>query len=68
MMKANSENQSGQSIQNGESGFTECFRFSALLCRFLRCVKNRAKVGWRYSTYFGAAFWGWSSLFGLCSK
>ena len=53
MMKANSGNRSGQSIQNGEAGFTAFFRFAVLRCLVLRCMMNGARVGWRYSTRFG---------------
>ena len=39
-MKAILENQSGQSVQNGEVCFTALFRFSALPYSFLRCCKK----------------------------
>lgn len=74
-----SENRSGQSIQNGEAGFTTLFQFSESLCPCLRCVRNRARVfgvGTRYliysklkySTRLALVFSALSLLFGLDFK
>ena len=72
MMEANSGNRSGQSIQNGEAGFTAFFRLAALPCPCLPYGRYaggiRARVGSIYSMRFGTELSVRLSLFGLCFK